>query len=227
LDQQVFCYFGLPEQIHSDQGAQFQSQLMSDLCRLWGINQSGMTPYHPQGNGVVERNNRMLGDSLRSLLIGRSQEEWDTVLPQIMRAYRSTPHFSTLETPNFLMLGRETRVPEHVTYHVPAPESNFHDYVDELVTTQPLRVVVTRTGRTITEDDKTPTTTISYIPGRPKRKKKDPSVAKENANPDRSILADLRKMQKRINRLCKEQKKLTTDMNKLRDRLEQRLAARP
>jgi len=70
---------------------------------------------------------------LRSLLIGRSQEEWDTVLPQIMRAYRSTPHSSTLETPNFLMLGRETRVPEHVTYHVPASESNVHDYVDELV----------------------------------------------------------------------------------------------
>jgi len=38
LDQHVFCYFGLPEQIHSDQGAQFQSQLMSDLCRLWGVN---------------------------------------------------------------------------------------------------------------------------------------------------------------------------------------------
>jgi len=31
------------------------------------------------------------------------------------------------------MLVRETRVPEHVTYHVPAPESNVHDYVDELV----------------------------------------------------------------------------------------------
>jgi len=36
LDQQVFCYFGLPEQIHSDQGAQFQSQLMSNLCKMGG-----------------------------------------------------------------------------------------------------------------------------------------------------------------------------------------------
>jgi len=35
LDQRVFCYFGLPEQLHLDQGSQFQSQLMSDLCRLW------------------------------------------------------------------------------------------------------------------------------------------------------------------------------------------------
>jgi len=75
----------------------------------------------------------MLGDSLRSLLIGRSQEEWDMVLPQIMRAYLSTPNSSRLETPNILMLGRETRVPEHVTYHVPAPESNVHDHVDKLV----------------------------------------------------------------------------------------------
>jgi len=89
---------------------------MSDLCKMWGINQSRTTPYHSQGNGVVERNNRMLGDSLRSLLIGRSQQEWDLVLP-----------------PNFLMLGRKTRVPEHVTYHVPAPESDVHGYVDELM----------------------------------------------------------------------------------------------
>jgi len=75
LDQHVFCYFGLPEQIHSDQEAQFQSQLMSDLCRLWGVNPSRTILYHPQGNGVVESNNRMLGDALRSLLLGRSQEE--------------------------------------------------------------------------------------------------------------------------------------------------------
>jgi len=96
------------------------------------------------------------------------------------------------------------------------------------VATQPLRVVVTRAGRTITGEKQTPTTTISYVPSRPKRNKKDHSVAsKENVNPDRSLLVDLRKMQKRKNRLCKEQKKVTADMNKLRDRLEQRLAAHP
>jgi len=55
----------LLEKIHSDQGAQFQLQLMSDLCKTWGVNQSRTTPYHPQRNEVVERKNRMLGDSLR------------------------------------------------------------------------------------------------------------------------------------------------------------------
>jgi len=57
---------------------------------------------------VVEPNNRMLGDALRSLLLGRSQEEWDTVLPQVMWAYCSTPHTSTGETPNLLMLCRDS-----------------------------------------------------------------------------------------------------------------------
>jgi len=50
-----------------------------------------------------------------------------------MLAYRSTPHSSTQETPNFLMLGRETRVPEHLTYHVPAPESPAHEYIGKLI----------------------------------------------------------------------------------------------
>jgi len=129
LDQNVFGYLGLLEQIHTDQGAQFQSQLMGDLCRILGVNQSRTTPYHPQGNGVVERNNRMLGDALRSLLFGRGQEEWDVVLPQIMRAYRSTPHSATQETPNFLMLGWNMWVPENLAYHVPTPESPVHEYV--------------------------------------------------------------------------------------------------
>jgi len=51
-----------------------------------------------------------------------------------MRAYRATPPSGTLETSNFLMLGMETRVPEHSTYYVPAPESSIHEYVDELIT---------------------------------------------------------------------------------------------
>jgi len=133
LDQHVFCYFGLPEQINSDQGAQFQSQLMSNLCCLWGVNQSRTTPYHPQGNGEVERNNRMLGDAFRCLLLRQSQEEWDTVLPQVMRAYRSTPHTSTGEAPNLLMLGRETQVLDHLTYHVLEQDHSVQEYANELV----------------------------------------------------------------------------------------------
>ena len=130
LDERVFCYMGLPEQLHTDQGAQFESQLLAELCHLWRVTKTRTTPYHPQANGMVERNNRLLGDSLRAMLLDRSQEDWDLVLPQIMRAFRGTPHTATGETPNLLMLGRELRLPDQLLYTSPPTEpATRHQYV--------------------------------------------------------------------------------------------------
>lgn len=50
LDQQMFGYFGLSEKIHSDQGAQFESKLMKELCQL---GESKKFRHHPQGNSMV------------------------------------------------------------------------------------------------------------------------------------------------------------------------------
>ena len=82
---------------------------MTELCEFWGVAKTRTTPYHPQSNGVVERGNRTLGDALRSMLLShaREQDSWDCLLPQIMRAFRATPHSQTDETANLLMLGRE------------------------------------------------------------------------------------------------------------------------
>ena len=130
LDKRVFCYLGLPEQLHTDQGAQFESQLIAELCQLWKVTKTRTTPYHPQANGVVERNNRLLGDSLRAMLLDRGQEDWDLVLPQILRAFRGTPHTATGETPNLMMLGRELRLPDQLLYASPPSEATTrHQYV--------------------------------------------------------------------------------------------------
>lgn len=50
-----------------------------------------------------------------------------------MCVYRSTLPSSTSDTPNFLILGRETRVSDHLIYDVPAPESSVYEYVGELI----------------------------------------------------------------------------------------------
>ena len=64
---------------------------MAELCALWGVKKSSTTPYHPKANGVVERGNRDLSDMLRFLLIGKDEEDWDLLLPQIMRTIRASP----------------------------------------------------------------------------------------------------------------------------------------
>jgi len=130
--QNVFCYLGTKTDTYGP-GRPVPVPTYGRPMPGMGVNQSRTTPYHPQENGGIERNNKMLGDALRSLLLGRGQEKWDVVLPQIMRAYHSTSHSTTQETPNFLMLGRETRVPVHLTYHVPAPESPVHEYVGKVI----------------------------------------------------------------------------------------------
>ena len=55
------------------------------------MRKSHTTPCHPQGNGVVERGNRDLWDMLRLMLLGRDEEDWDLLLPQIMRTIRAYP----------------------------------------------------------------------------------------------------------------------------------------
>ena len=58
LLNEMFFRFSLPDKLHSDQGRQFESQIIEELCKLLQINKSRTTPYHPQGDGLVERANR-------------------------------------------------------------------------------------------------------------------------------------------------------------------------
>ena len=53
LVQGFVSRFGVPSQIHSDQGAQFQSNLFQALCRILGIEKTRTTPYHPQSDGLI------------------------------------------------------------------------------------------------------------------------------------------------------------------------------
>ena len=116
LDSRVFCYFGLPEELHIYRGSQFEGDLITELCYWWRITKTRTTPYHPQSNGVVERGNRTLGDALRCMLLSSADnhDNWDCLLPHIMRAFRATPHSKTDETANFLMMGRECRLPDQL-----------------------------------------------------------------------------------------------------------------
>jgi len=134
LDERIFSYFGIPEVIHTDQGAQFESDLFTRCCEMWKCKKTRTAPYHPQGNSIVERLNKTIGNSLRAMLAESEHQEWDELIPQIMRTVRATPHRSTSETPNYLMLGRETRLPHDLLVDISPEdkESSEEEYVAQL-----------------------------------------------------------------------------------------------
>jgi transposase InsO family protein len=58
--------FGVPARVTSDRRPQFAGTVWAAFCRQMGIKHIMMTSYHPQSNGMVERDHRQLKAALRS-----------------------------------------------------------------------------------------------------------------------------------------------------------------
>ena len=63
IDERIMK-FGAPDVIHTDQGSIFNGELMQDIWRIFMIEKTRITPYHPQENGQVEIFNRVIADTL-------------------------------------------------------------------------------------------------------------------------------------------------------------------
>ena len=102
--------YGIPTRLHSDQGANFTSDLIKELCKLMGMSKSQTTPYHPQGNAGPERFNRTLL-SMLSTLESSQKSDWKKYVNSLVFAYNSIPHESTHFASYELMFGRRPRLP--------------------------------------------------------------------------------------------------------------------
>jgi transposase InsO family protein/dUTPase len=127
LDHWIYTY-GIPRRLHSDQGANFESKLIKQLCSAHGISKSRTSPYHPEGDGATERMNRTLLNMLRTLN-DDSKTDWKAHLDRLMYAYNTTPHSSTGFSPYYLMFGRGPNLPVDALLPERPSASN---YVDEI-----------------------------------------------------------------------------------------------
>lgn len=133
LINEFFFRFSPPDQLHSDQGRQFESQLLSEVCRILHIHKSRTTPYHPQSDGMIERFNRTLLDMLATT-VKENPTNWESHLRQVCLAYNTTVHSTTGFTPFYLMFGRQARLPIDLMYGSPEKELPVHEYAATLRT---------------------------------------------------------------------------------------------
>ena len=135
LMKNVFVKYGMPAEILSDRGSEFESELFTQLMEWLQIGKLRTTAYKPSTNATVERFHRTL-NSVLGKLISSSQRDWDERLPYAMAAYRATVHASTGFTPNRLFLGRENRLPVDLLMGLPVNEVNGDHTVDDFVERQ-------------------------------------------------------------------------------------------
>ena len=123
LVYEIVARYGAFRELHSDQGTNFGSKVVLEVCRLFGIHKTRTTQYHPRSDGFIERSFRTLGRCLKAACREKKQE-WDELVPLILMSYRATPQARTGVTPNMMMLGRQTRLPVQAMHGAPLGHPN-------------------------------------------------------------------------------------------------------
>lgn len=103
LVHEIFHKFGVPEVIHSDNGAQFTAKGFAEMIKTYKINHLRTAVYSPQSN-ASERVNQSVLAAIRAYL-ENDHRDWDLYLSEIECALRTSVHSATGMTPFFALFG--------------------------------------------------------------------------------------------------------------------------
>lgn len=133
LWENFIVHYGFPSRLLSDQGRDFESKTIKELCTLIGADKVRTTPYHPRGN-PVERFNRTLINMLGTLE-EKDKYHWRDFVKPLVHAYNCTRNNTTGYSPYELMFGRQPRLPVDLVLgiHSGTATHNTHsEYVKNL-----------------------------------------------------------------------------------------------
>ena len=117
LVDEFFFRFGPPEQLHSDQGRNFEAEVVQEIiCKLLEIVKTETSPYHPQSDGLVKRMNHTLLVMQCLWQYVTNNPCWDSHLRRLCMAYNKSVQSTTGCSPFFLMFGRQVKMPIDLMY---------------------------------------------------------------------------------------------------------------
>lgn len=120
-------------ELRTDQGSEYNNEVLEQICKLLEIKQTFSTAYHPQSIGALERNHRCLNEYLRCFT-NTHQNDWDDWVKFYEFTFNTTPHTEHGFSPYELVFGRKARLPyDSKTDNVQIdPLYNFEQYDKEL-----------------------------------------------------------------------------------------------
>ncbi|RWS23369.1 pol polyprotein-like protein [Leptotrombidium deliense] len=110
LLHKIIFSFSAFEELVSDNGVQFRSDVIRELNLLMKSTHRFSTPYSPTTSGLVERSNREINKVIRSY-VEKDVTQWDEVLPYITFLHNTSYHDSTRYSPFYLIYGYEPKLP--------------------------------------------------------------------------------------------------------------------
>ena len=108
--QGYILIFGALARLMSDQGANFVSSIIDEMCKLLSMRKLWTMPYHPQMNGLVERSHQTIMWMIRK--VGEDKKaNWPGHLAEIVHAYNATWSAMMGYSPHDLVFGCKPRLP--------------------------------------------------------------------------------------------------------------------
>ena len=106
-------YFGLPADLHSDEGSNVAGETIRQLCYVLCIDKTISSPYHPQANGLAERSIASIKTKVSSVCQSRdfSVHDWDKVIDECTLAHNNVENESNGFAPTMQLFGANTRLP--------------------------------------------------------------------------------------------------------------------
>ncbi len=116
----LICPYTTPRFLVSDNGTEFENQILQNICTQFNKQETFITTHHPASNGLVERTNRKILEVLRHLA-GHFQETWKDWLSQVAASVNSSVNPSIGKTPHYILYGSDKRLPYDILLHSPTP----------------------------------------------------------------------------------------------------------
>jgi len=114
----IFCRFGVPRAIVSDQGTHFCNRSMGVLLQKYGVVHKLSTPYDPQTNGQVEISNREIKRILEKI-VQPNRKDWSNRLEDALWAHMTAYKAPIGMSPYRVVYGKPCHLPveiEHRAY---------------------------------------------------------------------------------------------------------------